>query len=120
VVAEKACNLGLYSVRQQRSRAIAQNLCQRIAESPWLGKLDHIILGHGVSLLWWRSGGFEHPHDTPPYPFTPSPTFAHSSDRVRGELGAVIGNDHFGFAALLDGSSARGRLSLDDVRGLAD
>jgi len=24
----------------------------------------------------WR---LEHPHDTPPYPFTPSPTFAHSS-----------------------------------------
>src|SRR4029450_13529464 len=61
VVAEKACNLGLYSVRQQRSRAIAQNLCQRIAESPWLGELDHIILGHGVSLLWWRSGGFRTP-----------------------------------------------------------
>jgi hypothetical protein len=34
---------------------------------------------HGVSLLCWRSGGLEHPHDTPPYPFTPSPTFAHSS-----------------------------------------
>src|SRR5215470_8562435 len=24
-------------------------------------------------------GGFEHPHDTPPYPFMPSPTFADSS-----------------------------------------
>jgi hypothetical protein len=24
-------------------------------------------------------GGFEHPHDTPPYPLMPSPTFAHSS-----------------------------------------
>jgi hypothetical protein len=48
VVAEKACSLGLHSVRQQRSRAIAQNLCQRIAESPWLGELDHIILGHGL------------------------------------------------------------------------
>src|SRR5207253_11265448 len=23
----------------------------------------------------------KHPHDTPPYPFTPSPTFAHSSKR---------------------------------------
>src|SRR5439155_1586501 len=29
--------------------------------------------------LRWRSGGVEHPHDTPPYPFLPSPTFAHSS-----------------------------------------
>jgi len=27
----------------------------------------------------WR---LEHPHDTPPYPFTPSPTFAHSSSRI--------------------------------------
>jgi hypothetical protein len=25
------------------------------------------------------SGGLEHPHDTPPYPFMPSPTFTHSS-----------------------------------------
>ncbi|MFZ3354206.1 MAG: hypothetical protein WA268_25450, partial [Xanthobacteraceae bacterium] len=32
-----------------------------------------------VSLLWWRSGGVEHPHDTSPYPFMPSPTSAHSS-----------------------------------------
>jgi hypothetical protein len=24
-------------------------------------------------------GGLEHPHDTPPYTFMPSPTFAHSS-----------------------------------------
>src|ERR1700731_3126200 len=36
-------------------------------------------VGHGVSLLCWRSGGVEHPHDTPPYPFMPSPTSAHSS-----------------------------------------
>ena len=32
-----------------------------------------------VSLLRWRSGGVEHPHDTPPYPFMPSPTFGLSS-----------------------------------------
>jgi hypothetical protein len=25
------------------------------------------------------SGGVEHPHDTPPYPFMPSPTFGLSS-----------------------------------------
>jgi hypothetical protein len=28
----------------------------------------------------WRSGGVERPHDTPPYPFMPSPTSAYSSD----------------------------------------
>jgi hypothetical protein len=46
--------------------------------------LENISLSHGVSLLRWRSGGLEHPHDTPPYPFTPSPTFAYSS-RLRWE-----------------------------------
>ena len=78
---EQGCNLGLDRLRKQRSRAVAQNFGQRIGECPWLGELENITIGHGVSLLRWRSGGFEHPHDTPPYPFTPSPTFAHSSPR---------------------------------------
>ena len=38
--------------------------------------------------LRWRSGGVKHPHDTPPYPLMPSPTFDHSSrpctTRVQG------------------------------------
>src|SRR5215467_1165733 len=75
----QGCNLGLDRLRQQRSRAIAQYLGQRIDKSSWLRELENISLGHGVSLLRWRSGGVEHPHDTPPYPFRPSPTFAHSS-----------------------------------------
>src|SRR5262245_1163780 len=66
-------------LRQKRSRAVAQNLGQRIGKSPWLRELENISVGHGVSLLCWRSGGVGHSHDTPPYPFTPSPTFAHSS-----------------------------------------
>ena len=33
----------------------------------WLGELENVSLDHGVSLLRWRSGGVEHPHDTPPY-----------------------------------------------------
>jgi hypothetical protein len=45
--------------------------------------LENISVGHGVSLLCWRSGGVEHPHDTPPYPFMPSPTSAHSSSHQR-------------------------------------
>src|SRR5437773_5199315 len=60
-------------------RSVAQNLSERIGESPWLSQLDDVSVGHGVSLLWWRSGGVEYPHDTPPYPFMPSPTSAHSS-----------------------------------------
>src|SRR5215468_3707229 len=79
MAAEQARNLGLDGLRQNRSRAVAQNLGQRISKSSWLRELENISVGHGVSLLCWRSGGVEHPHDTPPYPFTPSPTFAHSS-----------------------------------------
>src|SRR5262249_3975232 len=88
MAAEQARNLGLNRLRQKRSRAVAQNLGQRIGKSSWLRELENISLSHGVSLLRWRSGGLEHPHDTPPYPFTPSPTFAHSSTR----LGRVLIN----------------------------
>ena len=59
--------------------AVAQDLGQRIGECPWLTELENVSLGHGVSLLRWRSGSFEHPHDTPPLPFMPPPTFANSS-----------------------------------------
>ena len=79
MAAEEARDLGLHGMPQQRSRVVAQHLGQWIGKRPWLGQLDDIILGHGVSLLRWRSGGLEHPHDTPPYPFTPSPTSAHNS-----------------------------------------
>src|SRR4030088_1664057 len=60
------------------SRTLAQHLGQRIGKMSWLGELENISVGHGVSLLCWRSGGVELPHDTPPYPFMPSPTSAHS------------------------------------------
>jgi len=66
VATEKGCDLGLDGLRQQRSRAVAQNLSQRIGKSSWLGELENVSVGHGVSLLQWRSGGVEHPHDTPP------------------------------------------------------
>ncbi len=66
MVAQQGRNLGLNRLRKQRSRAVAQNLGQRIGESSWLGELENVSVGHGVSLLRWRSGGFEHPHDTPP------------------------------------------------------
>src|ERR1700757_3231437 len=84
MAAEQARNLGLDGLCQKGSRAVAQNLGQRIGKSSWLRELENISLSHGVSLLRWRSGGLEHPHDTPPYPFTPSPTFAYSS-RLRWE-----------------------------------
>src|ERR1700758_1000814 len=81
MLCEKLCNLRLNRLGQQRTRAAAQDLCQGVGEDPWLGELDDVIVEHGVSLLHWRSGGVEHHHDTPPYPVSPSPTSAHSSDR---------------------------------------
>src|SRR4029077_538513 len=76
---EQSANHGPDGLCQKGSRAVAQNLGQRIGKSSWLRELENISLSHGVSLLRWRSGGLEHPHDTPPHPFTPSPTFVHGS-----------------------------------------
>src|SRR6185369_7561853 len=61
VAGEEGCNLRLDGLRQQRSRALAQNLGQRVGEGSWLDQLDDLILTHGVSLLWWRSGGSNTP-----------------------------------------------------------
>jgi hypothetical protein len=73
--AEQGCNLGLDDLRQQRSRAVVQNLGQRISKSSWLAELENVSVGHGVSLLRWRSGGSNNPHDTPPYPLHPVTNF---------------------------------------------
>src|SRR5947209_9295083 len=83
---EKLGNLRFDRLGQQRSRAAAQDLGQGIGKGPWLGELDHVTVGHGVSLLHWRSGGVEHHHDTPPYHVTPSPTSGHSSKVPRSIL----------------------------------
>src|SRR3954447_9473628 len=76
---QEITDLRLNGLCQQGTCPAAQNLGERIREGPWLRKLENVSVDHGVSLLRWRSGGVEHPHDTPPYPFMPSPTFAHSS-----------------------------------------
>src|SRR5262249_30250981 len=68
VAAEQGGNLRLDGLRQQRSRAVAQNLGQRISKTSWLREFENVSVGHGVSLLRWRSGGVKHPHDTPPFP----------------------------------------------------
>ncbi len=81
---EKFGDLGLDGLGQERPRAVAQDFGQRIDKTVWLGRLENVSLAHGVSLLRWRSGGLEHPHDTPPHPLMPSPTFGHSSRSVRG------------------------------------
>ena len=81
MLGEKLSHLGLDRLGQQGARSVAQHLGERVGERPWLKQLDDVSVGHGVSLLCWRSGGVEHPHDTPPSPVTPSPTSGHSSWR---------------------------------------
>ena len=61
VAAKEGCDLRLDGLRQQRSRALAQNFGERVGERGWLDQLDDMILGPGVSLLWWRSGGSNTP-----------------------------------------------------------
>src|SRR6266436_8781619 len=82
VAAKQRRHFGLDGLCQKRSRAVAQDLGQRVRKSSWLGELENVSVGLGVSLLQWRNGGFGTPHDTPPYPLMPSPTFAHSSSLV--------------------------------------
>src|SRR6185312_9457456 len=45
----------------------------------WLKQLDHGSIGHGVSLLCWRSGGANTPTIRHLPPVTPSPTSAYTS-----------------------------------------
>ena len=79
MLAEKIGDLRLDSLREQGTGSVAQDLGELVVERSWLNQLDDVIVGHGISLLRWRSGGVEHPHDMPPSRFTPSPTSGDSS-----------------------------------------
>src|SRR5579872_921436 len=79
MLAEKVRDLGLDRIGKQGTSPIAQNFCELIVEDSWLNQLGDVIIEHGISLLRWRSGGVKHPHDMPPFPFPPSPTFGDSS-----------------------------------------
>src|SRR3982074_2294869 len=79
MLAEKVRDLGLDCLGQQSTRPITQDFGELIVDVSWLNQLDDVIFGHGISLLRWRSGGANHPHDRPPFRFPPSPTFGDSS-----------------------------------------
>src|SRR5215472_13917927 len=57
VALEKPGHLRCDSLGQKRAGTAAQHLSQRVGQRTWLGKLENITVGHGVSLLQWRSGG---------------------------------------------------------------
>src|SRR6476620_7168379 len=80
MLGEKFGHLGLDRLRQQGARSVAQHLGERVGKRPWLKQLDHGSIGHGVSLLCWRSGGSNTPTIRRPPPVTPSPTSAYTSE----------------------------------------
>jgi hypothetical protein len=66
--AEQGCNLGLDACASS-ARTVAQNLGQRIGKVPgWVSwkTLVSVTADHSFG---GKVGGFEHPHDTLPYPF---------------------------------------------------
>src|SRR5205085_544639 len=80
MLGEEFGHLGLDRLGQQGARSVAQHLGERVAERPWLKQLDDVSIGHGVSLLCWRSGGSNTPTIRRLLPVRPSPTSAYSSD----------------------------------------
>src|SRR5712675_211642 len=94
MLAEKVRDLGLDRLGQKGTCPVAQDFCELIVEDSWLNQLDDVIVGHGISLLWWRSGGVKHPHDMPPSRFPLSPTFGDSSAGIfaDGQFGSLRGS----------------------------
>src|SRR5262245_64642963 len=88
MLAEKICDLRLDRLGEQGPRTVAQDFSELVVKGSWLNQSDNVIVGHGISLLWWRSGGVKHPHDMPPSRFPTSPTFG-PSPRSRPQRATV-------------------------------
>src|SRR5258705_11614724 len=100
MLGEEFGHLGLDRLGQQGARSVAQHLGKRVGERPWLKQLDDVSIGHGVSLLCWRSGGSNTPTIRRLPPFRPSPTFAHSPPAAaRGSGGSRFPNSRLPTAA---------------------
>src|SRR5207245_3593916 len=83
MLGEKIRDFGFYGLSKQPACPLSQDFGELIVKASWLNQFEHVIVGHGISLLRWRSGGVKHPHDMPPFRFAPSPTSGDSSRAVR-------------------------------------
>src|SRR5258707_8334330 len=86
MLAENVRDLGVDRQGQQSTRPIAKDFGELIVDVSWLNQLDDVIFGHGISLLRWRRGALNPPHDMPPSRFPPSPTFSDSSSAWNPDL----------------------------------
>jgi hypothetical protein len=48
-------HFGLDGLLKRRSRAVAQDLGQRLRKNSWSGELEDVSVGLGVSLVQWMS-----------------------------------------------------------------
>jgi hypothetical protein len=87
VIGEKIRDLSLCYLSHRHACALPEDFGDLIVKGPWLNQFEHVIVGHGISLLWRSSGGVKHPHDMPPFRFRPSPTFSDSSPYQQGSAG---------------------------------
>ncbi len=93
MAAEEARNLGLYGMRQQRSRAVAKNLGQWVRKRPWLRQLDDIIL---VTAYHSFSGEVEASNTPTIRRLTPSRRHQLPRIALVGPLITKLGDEHFG------------------------
>jgi hypothetical protein len=68
MAAEQGRNLGFDGLRQQRAAPLRKTSVSGSAEVPGWQSWNTLISVTAYHSLGWRSGGVEHPHDTPPNP----------------------------------------------------
>src|SRR5258705_12496565 len=61
VAAKQRRHFGLDGLCQKRSRAVAQDLGQRVRKSSWLGELENVAFGLGAPLLRGEMGASNTP-----------------------------------------------------------
>src|SRR5262249_28142931 len=61
VPGEKIRDLSLYGLSHQRACALPQDFGELIVKGSRLNQFAHVIVGHGISLLRWRSGASSTP-----------------------------------------------------------
>jgi hypothetical protein len=82
VLDEKFSDLRLDGAGEKGLRPVAQDLSQLIDKGPWLGQLENATVGHGVSLLCWRSGGSN------------TPTIRRLTPSLRHQLSRIARSSH--------------------------
>src|SRR3954466_1029016 len=108
MLGEEFGHLGLDRLRQQGARPVAQHLGERVGIQPWLMQLDHVSIGHGVSLLCWRSGGSDTPTIRRLLSVSPSPTSAYSSSGVATTLARAQSSAGSAVASTVEGGPNSG------------